>query len=154
MTRTIRTLAWLGAIAFSLGPASGQLLAQEIPGGSVANGRQIFYDQSCYGCHGFNGISAYVRSPSFALGERMHKSDEELAASIMNGRGEMPSWEFTLKPPQIEALVSFIRTFEQAYQRGIGNSLRSDPEQFFRFTPKSLLGPGQMHDLPSGKQVQ
>jgi mono/diheme cytochrome c family protein len=23
--------------------------------GSVANGRQIYYDQTCYGCHGFNG---------------------------------------------------------------------------------------------------
>jgi mono/diheme cytochrome c family protein len=23
--------------------------------GSAANGRQIYYDQACYGCHGFNG---------------------------------------------------------------------------------------------------
>jgi len=127
--------------------------APKVDRAKIRQGEKI-YLQFCGGCHGFNGISAYVYSPSFALGERMHKSDEELAASIRNGRGEMPSWEFTLKPPQIEALVSFIRTFEQAYQRGIGNSLRSDPEQFFRFTPKSLLGPGQMHDLPSGKQVQ
>jgi len=108
------------------------------------------YLQFCGGCHGFNGISAYVNSPSFALGERMHKSDEELASSIRNGRGEMPSWEFMMKPPEIDALVSFVRTFEQAYASGIDNRLRPDPDHFFRFTPISRRGPGQFHNLPTG----
>ncbi len=100
------------------------------------------YLQFCGGCHGFNGISDYVYSPSFALGERMDKSDEELASSIRNGIGDMPSWEEMLKPAQIEALVSFVRSFEQTYAAGIGNRLRPDPDQFFSFTPKSRLGSG------------
>ena len=107
------------------------------------------YLRFCGGCHGFNGISAYVNSPSFALGERMHKSDEELASSIRNGRGEMPSWEFMLKPPEVDALVSFIRTFQQTYASGIDNRLRPDPELYFRFTPKSQLGPANFHSLPA-----
>ncbi len=109
------------------------------------------YLQFCGGCHGFNGISAYVNSPSFALGERMHKSDEELASSIRNGLGEMPSWEFMLKPEQIDALVSFVRTFEQAYASGIDNKPRPDPDHFFRFAPKSRRWPGQLHNLPTGE---
>ena len=105
------------------------------------------YPRFCGGCHGFNGISTYVNSPSFALGERLHKSDDELAASIRNGLGEMPSWEFMLQPAEIEALVSYVRSFEQILQQGIGNSLSPDPEKFFRFTPRSLLGTGNQHGL-------
>ena len=105
------------------------------------------YPRFCGGCHGFNGISTYVNSPSFALGERLHKRDEELAASIRNGRGEMPSWEFMLQPKEIDALVSYIRNFEQFLQQGIDTSLRAEPEKYFRFTPKSLLGPGNQHGL-------
>ncbi|MDH3538281.1 MAG: c-type cytochrome [Gammaproteobacteria bacterium] len=110
---------------------------------------ETIYLKICGGCHGFNGISTYVNSPSFALGERMHKSDAELASSIRNGRGEMPSWEFMLKPPEIDALVSFVRTFEQAYASGIDNRLRPVPDRYFRFTPKSRLGPGDFHNLPT-----
>jgi len=112
----------------------------------IALGAKIF-PRFCGGCHGFNGISTYVNSPSFALGERLHKSDDELAWSIRNGRGEMPSWEFMLKPSEIEALVAYVRAFEQTLQLGIGDRLRAEPERFFRFTPKSLLGPGNQHGL-------
>lgn len=108
------------------------------------------YLQFCGGCHGFNGISAYVNSPSFALGERMNKSDEELASSIRNGLGDMPSWENMLRPAQIDALVSFVRTFEQIYASGIDNRLRADPSLFFSFTPKSRSGRGEPLDLSPG----
>lgn len=135
-------------------PLSASLLATSSapPGTNRAQIRlgEKIYLRFCGGCHGFNGISAYVNSPSFALGERMQKSDSELAASIRNGRGEMPSWEFMLKPAQIDALVSFVRTFEQAYASGIDNRLRPDPDLFFRFTPRSRLGPGRFHNLPAG----
>lgn len=112
----------------------------------ISLGAKIF-PRFCGGCHGFNGIATYVNSPSFALGERLHKSDEELASSIRNGRGEMPSWEYMLKPAEIEALVNYVRSFEQTLQLGIGDSLHSEPDKYFRFTPKSLLGPGNQHGL-------
>ena len=99
------------------------------------------YLQFCGGCHGFNGIAWYVNSPSFALRERMHKSDADLAHSISNGRGAMPSWEHMLLPHQIDALVKFIRTLSESYERGIGNELRPSPELFFRFRPLGETGP-------------
>ena len=40
------------------------------------------YITFCAGCHGFNDIAYYVNSPSFALGERLQKSDHELQKSI------------------------------------------------------------------------
>ena len=99
------------------------------------------YLQFCGGCHGFNGIAWYVNSPSFALRERMEKHDSELANSIKNGRGEMPSWEYMLLPHQIDALVKFIRTLSETYESGIISELQPPPEQFFRFRPKSQTGP-------------
>ena len=106
----------------------------------VEIGEQV-YMQFCGGCHGFNGVAWYVNSPSFALSERMDKRNEELANSIRNGRGEMPSWEFMLKPEQIDALVLFIRTLSINYENGIASNLRAAPESFFRFRPRGVIGP-------------
>jgi mono/diheme cytochrome c family protein len=99
------------------------------------------YVKFCGGCHGFNGIAWYVNSPSFALRERMDKSDEALVASIKNGRGEMPSWEYMLQPAQIDALVSFIRTLPTAYEGGIGGGVRAEPGEYFRFHPRGEVRP-------------
>lgn len=104
----------------------------------LALGEQI-YLKICGGCHGFNGIAWYVNSPSFALRERMHKTDTELKHSIINGRGAMPSWEYMLQPEQIDALVRFIRTLAQSYESGIIGELRR-PEQFLRFRPNGETG--------------
>lgn len=54
MRTTSRTVGCFVALLAVLWLASGDSLAQN-PTGSVANGRQIYYDQACYGCHGFNG---------------------------------------------------------------------------------------------------
>jgi mono/diheme cytochrome c family protein len=111
----------------------------EVPDdGRLALGEQI-YLKFCGGCHGFNGIAWYVNSPSFALGERMDKTDVELKHSIKNGRGAMPSWEYMLQPEQIDGLVGFIRTLAQTYESGILGELRR-PEQFLRFRPKGETG--------------
>lgn len=104
----------------------------------LALGEQI-YLKFCGGCHGFNGIAWYVNSPSFALRERLHKTDSELEHSIKNGRGAMPSWEYLLQPEQIVALVRFIRTLAESYESGIIGELRR-PEQFLRFRPKGEIG--------------
>ena len=107
--------------------------------GEQAEGEQI-YLRFCGGCHGFNGIAWYVNSPSFALGERLHKSDAELAHSIEQGRGAMPSWEYLLKPAQISALVRHIRRLAPRYERGIAVGGLRRPEQFLRFRPGGETG--------------
>jgi len=119
-------------------PTPAQQLARDE--GTEPGPAEKTYLQFCGGCHGFNGIAWYVNSPSFALRERMHKSDAELADSISNGRGAMPSWENMLLPHQIDALVKFIRTLPETYERGIGNELRPSPDLFFRFRPIGETG--------------
>jgi mono/diheme cytochrome c family protein len=108
------------------------------------------YLRFCGGCHGFNGIAKYVNSPSFALGERLEKSDEELILSVEKGRGVMPSWENMLQPEQIAAAVKFIRTLSDSYKHGIGADLRVTPERFFRFRPGGERGPEWSDADPTG----
>lgn len=96
---------------------------------------EALYTRFCGGCHGFNGISYYVNSPSFALRQRMEKSDAQLSRSINEGRGVMPSWENMLSPMQIGSLVRFIRTLAPAYESGIDHDIRLAPELYFLFPP-------------------
>jgi len=125
------------------GPEAVQELSQAQPvtwpdAGQLALGENI-YLAFCGGCHGFNGIAWYVNSPSFALRERMSKSDAVLKNSIRNGLGVMPAWENMLKPGQVDALVKFIRTLAQSYEGGILGELRRPPE-FLRFRPLGETG--------------
>ena len=130
-------------------PTPEELVA-EYAGSELELGEKT-YLQFCGGCHGFNGIAKYVNSPSFALQERMEKSDEELANAIRKGFGVMPSWENMLLPQQIDALVKFIRTLPDNYESGIGTSeLRSMPPLFFRFRPRGETGPEWTGADPTG----
>jgi len=96
---------------------------------------EYLYTRFCGGCHGFNGISYYVSSPSFALRHRMEKNDSELAGSIAKGVGVMPGWENMLSTDQIAALVRFIRSLAPAYESGIDHDIRVAPELYFLFQP-------------------
>ena len=93
------------------------------------------YTKFCGGCHGYNGIAYYINSPSFALRERMHKSDSELTHSIKNGLGAMPAWEDMLSDQQVSSLVNFIRSLAPAYESGIDHDLRVAPDLYFLFKP-------------------
>lgn len=101
---------------------------------------EAIYAKFCSGCHGFNGIAYYVNSPSFALRERMEKSDSELAYSIINGKGIMPSWEMMLSGRDIDSLVDFIRTLAPSYESGIGREIRLAPELYYIFRPWGETG--------------
>ncbi len=98
---------------------------------------QALYGKYCAGCHGFNGISSYVHSPSFALGEALDKSDGELMRSLMRGKGEMPNWDNKFSPDQLQHVLRFVRTLRARYELGIGQSLSGAPPVFYLFGPMS-----------------
>jgi len=100
-----------------------------------ASGRSVeaIYVRYCAGCHGLNGVAYYVNSPSFALGQRLEKSDEELAGSIRNGIGEMPKWGVLIDPDVIPDLVVFVRELQRSFQRGIMEPLHDSPDLYYLF---------------------
>ncbi len=99
------------------------------------------YVTFCAGCHGFNGIAAYVGAPSFAVGERMEKSDAELFRTITKGHGVMPQWENKLPEDVLLDALRFVRTLPLQYLNGIAQVLRTPPPFYFVFGPMSAQPP-------------
>ncbi len=98
------------------------------------------YMTFCAGCHGFNGIAYYVHSPSFAVGERLEKTDFELEKSVGRGIGSMPGWEAMLSAREIRDVVSFVRTLRLRYEDGVSGELQDAPPLYFRFRRDAELG--------------
>lgn len=96
---------------------------------------QARYEEFCAGCHGLNGVARYVVSPSFAIGERMDKTDQELLGSIADGRGIMPSWNEKLGEEERREILAYVRTLQDRFQTGIALSLRDTPARYFIFGP-------------------
>jgi mono/diheme cytochrome c family protein len=78
------------------------------------------YVKFCGGCHGVDGVAAYENSPSFAFGERLHKPDALLMASLLDGRQEMPGWEGKLPVEELREILAHVRTLPARYDAGIG----------------------------------
>ncbi len=93
------------------------------------------YATYCAGCHGLNGISAYVASPSFALGERMDKPDDELFHSLHNGKGVMPAWGEIFSEARLREVLAFVRGLQADYDLGIARGIRRAPEFYYLFGP-------------------
>lgn len=113
---------------------------------TLAEGERVFMT-FCSGCHGFNGIAYYVHSPSFALRERLHKSDKELMRSIAGGKGEMPGWGNKISDEKLHALIIFIRSLAPAYEAGIIGETRKPEGIFFLF--KTLGEKGSKWGVPN-----
>ena len=104
------------------------------------NGKHI-YLTFCAGCHGFNGLRFFSYAPSFAMGERMTASTEELMQTILGGKGFMPSWEDKLSVSDLEDALGYLR--ELALRTGYGtdsSAYNPMPETFYIFSPPGIDG--------------
>ncbi|MGL4323987.1 MAG: c-type cytochrome [Beijerinckiaceae bacterium] len=86
---------------------------------SVAQGRRLALTH-CASCHAIEktGTSPNPRSPPFRVIGRKYKVedlDEAFAEGIVTGHPGMP--EFTLEPPHIEALLSYIKSVSRRSKR-------------------------------------
>ena len=93
------------------------------------------YVAFCAGCHGLNGIAAYINSPSFAMGERLQKPDAVLLGSIRDGIGLMPNWGNKFSEERLLDVLAFVRSLEQRYKSGIAQAIRGAPKRYFLFGP-------------------
>lgn len=88
---------------------------------SVASGDptkgKILYVTDCLICHGERGqgdglIGASLRPPPADLTapQTKAKSDKDLRAVILDGRGAMPAWKNRLKEQDIQNVLAYIRS--------------------------------------------
>jgi len=96
---------------------------------------EALYVTYCAGCHGLNGVAAYVGSPSFAMGERLERGDAALLRSILNGIGDMPEWGSKLPRGELVDVLRFVRSFPSQHELGILQELRKAPGMYFLFGP-------------------
>jgi len=102
------------------------------------NGKRI-YLTFCAGCHGFSGMRFFPYAPSFAMGERMTKSNAELMNTVLRGKGLMPSWEDKLALSDLEDAVGYLR--ELALRTAYGTDTADydqKPDVYYIFNPTGM----------------
>lgn len=74
-----------------------------------------FYKAKCAACHGADGKGETSMGKANKLrdlgsADVQKQSDDELSASITNGKSKMPAYGKSLKPDQLKELVTYIRS--------------------------------------------
>lgn len=100
----IRTLAKVAQPGAAAGKGA-------VAGGHPEEGKKI-YSSQCAACHGADGAGLLPGMPSFAKGERMEKSDADLAASIKKGIKAMPPFA-GLSDDDMKNVISYIRVLKK-----------------------------------------
>ena len=101
--------AWFGLllIASSAQGAFAQQAADNLTDQQKL-GRQVFA-QSCGVCHLPPSLGARTYGP--ALNKDAGGGDSDVVREfIENGTPRMPAWKYYLKPPQIDAIISYLKT--------------------------------------------
>jgi mono/diheme cytochrome c family protein len=105
----MKRTAWFGL--FVLAVASQSASAQQ-PGDNLNDeqkmGRQVFA-QSCGVCHLPPSLGARTFGPPLNK-DAGGGDDEVMREFITNGTPRMPAFKYYLKPDQIEAIISYVRT--------------------------------------------
>ena len=87
-------------------------------GQSSGNSAAALYKTSCASCHGPDGrgsaIGKSLHAADFHSSQVQQQSDEQLAAVIAQGRGNMPPFGTRLSKDQIDGLVKYLRTLGKA----------------------------------------
>jgi mono/diheme cytochrome c family protein len=71
-------------------------------------GRQVFA-QSCGICHLQPSLGVKTYGPMLNKASTAG-NDEVMRAFIVNGSERMPAFKYTLKPPEIDAIIAYLRT--------------------------------------------
>jgi mono/diheme cytochrome c family protein len=117
------------------------------PAEGAGRGEQVF-TMFCAGCHGLDGLARHPEAPSFAMGERLEKSDLELAMTAMGGHQSMPGWGPILPEPWIDDAIQFARTLEAEFQGGLLHRIRDVPDLSFDFGAMSGQYGGAHRGMP------
>ena len=107
-TMKIRKSVMALAIVVASWAAAERVLADDAE--VLGEGKRV-YGELCMPCHGFDGVKVMPEAPSFVNGESLEKGDEELLASIGNGKGDiMPPWAEELSQEEIVSVLTYVRT--------------------------------------------
>jgi cytochrome c oxidase cbb3-type subunit 3 len=110
---TLLAFSSLAAVARSGEPDSKK------PKQSAADRGRAVYATNCARCHGGDGMSQttmgrMTEAPDLTdAGWQRGKSGARMAASVANGRGQMPAFKKKLSRQDIAAAVAYVRTLKR-----------------------------------------
>ena len=98
-----------GAAKLALGTLAGLMLLAPVASfaQSAADGAKIFSSAGCSGCHGPSGNGGI--GPKLAGNQDLAKTDFVIDR-ILNGHGSMPAFKDRLKPDEVAAVATYVRT--------------------------------------------
>jgi mono/diheme cytochrome c family protein len=104
----MKRIAWFGLLLL----ASGQSALAQQPADNLNDqqklGRQVFA-QSCGVCHLPPSLGAKTYGPAINK-EAGGGDDDVMREFVTNGTPRMPAFKYYLKPEEIEAIISYVRT--------------------------------------------
>ncbi len=91
---------------FEAKPLSAQVVGAST--GPVAVGAHMFYEKACINCHMVEGFGG-KRGPDLTyIGDKLQRGD--MVTRIVNGGVNMPAFGSSLKPEEIDELVTFLQS--------------------------------------------
>ena len=74
----------------------------------IINGAQLFHTRGCENCHRIGGQGGNRGPDLSSVGDRLTK--QQITLRILNGAYNMPAFASSLKPDQVQALVTFLES--------------------------------------------
>lgn len=101
-------------------------------------GRKTF-KMFCAGCHGFDGMAMYPGAPSFLMGERLHRSNDDLKRTVLKGKNMMPSWEDVLSESRVDDVLFYLRAIALMSRYGLLFDSGTLPDLYYIFYRPDML---------------
>jgi ubiquinol-cytochrome c reductase cytochrome b subunit len=93
----------------------------------VRQGASVFQYKQCRNCHSLGGVGGQ-RGP--ALDEIATKmTQDQMIRQVIQGGGNMPAFGKNLSPPEVTALITFLRTLHKPNERPAGDASRTVVQQ-------------------------
>ena len=107
MTRS----TWYVLATLALWPHAA--LAQQGPGTALLNDKQLLgmrlFNQSCRVCHTKPQLTSPLYGPALSR-QSLGGQDDVMREVISNGTPRMPGFRHHFEPPQIDAIVAYLKT--------------------------------------------
>ena len=119
---------------------------------------QQVYEENCAACHGYDGVPMLPGAANFAIGERLEKSDSELLAITLDGKGDMPEWRDILTTDEQGAALAYLRLFSghRVIEEKCSSCHDKQPHELLKpnFNDKALRDYNVTFEICSGSDVE
>jgi mono/diheme cytochrome c family protein len=109
----MKRLEWMALALLALGPQVVSVSAQPAATQASLNDKELIgmrlFNQSCRVCHTKPQLSSPLYGPALSR-QSLGGQDDVMREVISNGTPRMPGFKHHFEPPQIDAIVAYLKT--------------------------------------------